>query len=52
VRDTVGRHGHARGRWTPPTEGRWVLRATYLGSAEAARSTSGGTHLVVADPLD
>lgn len=37
--------------WRPPTAGRWRVRATFLGTAGAARSRSGYAHILVAKPI-
>jgi hypothetical protein len=37
--------------WRPPAAGRWRVRATFLGTARAARSRSGYAHILVASPI-
>lgn len=37
--------------WRPPAAGRWRVRATFLGTARAARSRSGYAHILVAKPI-
>ena len=38
-------------RWTPPSLGRWRVRADYLGTRNFAPSESGWAHVLVARPL-
>ncbi len=37
--------------WRPPAPGRWRVRATFLGTARAARSRSGYAQILVAKPI-
>ena len=37
--------------WRPPAPGRWRARATFLGTAQAARSRSGYAQILVAKPI-